>query len=721
MKRIILLVLAISLFSQLTNAQTINVTFPNGGEHFMNNTWSPHNITWDDTDVTSFKLEYSVNNGTDWILIEDNYTGGNYYSWDVPDIVSAECLIKVSEAVGSVFDESDATFNMVPQGLYIAEWNTTMGQIRAELRGDLAPMTSQNFMNLAEKGFYTDLIFHRVISGFMIQDGCPIGNGTGDPGYEFEDEFHPDLRHSHAGILSMANAGPNTNGSQYFITVEPTTWLNDAHTVFGRVIDGMDVVYAISEVDTDGNDKPLTDIILTISIVENNPALSLLYPSDGLKIEKGRTIDITWESDFTADSKIEFSSDNGSSWTELTDSIPSCEESYEWIVPDLTSTVCLIKITSLRNSGNFTQNSIPFEIRDNPAVMNRFELYEGVTAPDNNPENIVMLNKNLRFKINVENFAGIDLNSVNVNMVCSDDELTIIASELNLNSIASGANAWSENSFEIQLPEDFPYEGQFTFSLYGTESNIDDEFWLGDFNLPVLKVFPFMTVDDDDTPDSQGNGNGTLEPGETIEFIPSVSNPGDEAIYNAYGQLSSDLYFIDIWNNVNGIDGIVYDTTSYNNGVINPNSSIQAPDHDFVFDYNADDVYYTNFILKINGFLNETEGASWDEGGIKIIWGIPIELNSTYPPAGLDDLSEELTSFNIMPNPASDYITVAYDFSLSNQQSTTVELKNIQGKTVLTEQLTNLKGTQTINVSELAQGIYFVKINNVVKKVVVLK
>ena len=186
-------------------------------------------------------------------------------------------------------------------------------------------------------------------------------------------------------------------------------------------------------------------------------------------------------------------------------------------------------------------------------------------------------------------------------------------------------------------------------------------------------------------------------------------------------QRIGDLYFINIWNNVNGIDGLVYDTAVYNSGLINPHAAGQIPFHDFVFDYTADDIYITNFILKINGFLNETEGTSWDEGGIKIKWGIPIELNSSYPPAGLDDLSEDISNFNIMPNPVSDFITIVYDFSHSNQQGTSVELKDIQGKTVLTKQLINLKGTQIIDVSGLTQGIYFVKINNVVKKVVVLK
>jgi peptidyl-prolyl cis-trans isomerase A (cyclophilin A) len=142
----------------------------------------------------------------------------------------------------------------------IAEFDTSKGNFKVELFGEKAPLTVGNFVKLVDKGFYKGCIFHRVIPDFMIQGGCPHGTGRGGPGYTIRDEFHPDLKHDSKGILSMANAGPNTGGSQFFITVAPTPWLDNHHAIFGKVIEGMDVVVAISKVEKDRMDKPLQDI-----------------------------------------------------------------------------------------------------------------------------------------------------------------------------------------------------------------------------------------------------------------------------------------------------------------------------------------------------------------------------------------------------------------------------------------------------------------------------
>ena len=151
----------------------------------------------------------------------------------------------------------------------IAVLDTNMGVIKLELFASETPITVQNFVKLCKSGFYDGLTFHRVIDGFMIQGGCPRGDGTGDPGYAIKDEFVASLEHDTPGTLSMANAGPNTGGSQFFITLAPTPWLNGKHTVFGRVIEGIEVVQSIGKVRTGNNDRPLEAVkIKTAKIIE---------------------------------------------------------------------------------------------------------------------------------------------------------------------------------------------------------------------------------------------------------------------------------------------------------------------------------------------------------------------------------------------------------------------------------------------------------------------
>lgn len=137
---------------------------------------------------------------------------------------------------------------------------TTLGIIEIELFSDKAPLTAGNFIKLAEKGFYNGIIFHRVIPNFMVQTGDPKGNGTGGPGYSIKDEFGAGLKHNKKGILSMANSGPNSGGSQFFITTVPTPWLDGKHAIFGQVVKGQDVVDKISMAPRDRNDKPISKI-----------------------------------------------------------------------------------------------------------------------------------------------------------------------------------------------------------------------------------------------------------------------------------------------------------------------------------------------------------------------------------------------------------------------------------------------------------------------------
>ncbi|WP_433179083.1 peptidylprolyl isomerase [Actinoallomurus sp. CA-150999] len=168
-------------------------------------------------------------------------------------------------------------------GELIATLNTTLGPIVIRLFPDKAPKTVENFVGLAEgtiewthpetgqrstTPLYNGTIFHRVIDGFMIQGGDPLGQGFGGPGYEFEDEIHPQLRFDRPYLLAMANAGANTNGSQFFVTVVPTSHLNGRHTIFGEVVQGSEVVDAIAKTETGRNDRPVKDVVLESVTIE---------------------------------------------------------------------------------------------------------------------------------------------------------------------------------------------------------------------------------------------------------------------------------------------------------------------------------------------------------------------------------------------------------------------------------------------------------------------
>lgn len=148
-------------------------------------------------------------------------------------------------------------------------FKTNAGDFTAEVFADKAPLTAGNFCDLVEKGFYNGVVFHRVIDGFMIQGGDPTGTGTGGPGYVIDDEFGEGLTHEDEGYLSMANRGPNTGGSQFFITLAPTPWLDGHHAIFGRIVEGIEVVRAIGATETDRMDKPVQEIVMEkVEVVE---------------------------------------------------------------------------------------------------------------------------------------------------------------------------------------------------------------------------------------------------------------------------------------------------------------------------------------------------------------------------------------------------------------------------------------------------------------------
>jgi cyclophilin family peptidyl-prolyl cis-trans isomerase len=151
-------------------------------------------------------------------------------------------------------------------------FRTNQGTFKVEMLEDSAPKTTENFITLAQKGFYDGVIFHRVIDGFMIQGGDPTGTGRGGPGYQIKDEFGKGLKHDKEGMLSMANAGPNTGGSQFFVTLAATPWLDGKHAIFGRVVEGMDIVRKIGKLKTKPGDRPVEDVVMEEVKVEGTPA-----------------------------------------------------------------------------------------------------------------------------------------------------------------------------------------------------------------------------------------------------------------------------------------------------------------------------------------------------------------------------------------------------------------------------------------------------------------
>jgi cyclophilin family peptidyl-prolyl cis-trans isomerase len=176
------------------------------------------------------------------------------------DTVKQQMIQTKQDTVKDVKKDSVKTDVKGDKKMDYVKFETTMGNFKVKLFSDKAPITTDNFRSLVEKGFYDGIIFHRVIDGFMIQGGDPTGTGRGGSGKTIPDEFGPGLKHSKEGILSMANAGPNTGTSQFFITLAPTPHLDGKHAIFGEVVDGMDVVKKIGKTKTGPGDKPETDI-----------------------------------------------------------------------------------------------------------------------------------------------------------------------------------------------------------------------------------------------------------------------------------------------------------------------------------------------------------------------------------------------------------------------------------------------------------------------------
>lgn len=221
----------------------------------------------------AFSAERVMSKEGDMVIYKDKF---GRQTTEVVGKISGEAGLKVIERKGDWLKvnidawvkaediQPDTRSVVLPKAII----KTNYGDIKLELFAQRAPLTVANFIKLAEKDFYDGVIFHRIIPDFMIQTGDPTGTGRGGPGYTFKDEFHPELKHAKPGILSMANSGPNTNGSQFFITLKPTPGLDGRHSVFGQVIEGMDVVEKIVNLPRDKQDRPLSKVVMEKVIIE---------------------------------------------------------------------------------------------------------------------------------------------------------------------------------------------------------------------------------------------------------------------------------------------------------------------------------------------------------------------------------------------------------------------------------------------------------------------
>ncbi len=711
---------AIILSIAKMNAQSIDLQFPVGGEHWINNTESPHNIIWESTSVSAVDIEYSTDNGNSWNTIAENYSSGDFYTWAVPDINSTEVLIKVSDSGNpAVADQSDAPFSILDQAVYYAKWETSMGDFRAKLHGDKVPVTVQNFINLAERNFYQDLIFHRVIENFMIQDGCPLGTGSGGPGYEFDNEIHPDLNHSHPGVLAMANAGPNTNGSQYYITVKPTTWLDGDYSIFGKIVDGMSIVYDISRVETDANDKPLTDVdIYNISIEEYNPQIAFSYPAASSDFIVGSTMNIQWSSDFVEDIKIEFSSDGGVTRRVIEDSIPAWFEEYAWIVPDEMSENCYLYITGLQDE-TITATSEVFTIKTKPAEVLSLDFFQNVEAHPENLSNLIAAGRTVRFKALLRNNLDTELNNIILRLSTETSGIEILSETQNFLFIAEGAQVYSEDYFEIRLPDDISQLKNIDLVMSASTSETPDVSWISEFHIPMPEKQAYTYVIANNSGNSSGNGNILIEPGEIGEFAPNIANVGSSPMYNVYGKLTSPQSFISVWNEVNGVNGMVYDSITYNGlNPISANSSVITPDGSFVFDYNANEIFYTELVLEIYASLNASIVP--EESPTILGYALSYVQNSDYP-SGIEQLNEKDQIVKIYPNPANNYVFIE---KLKNQiNDMQIEIQDISGRRVGAYRLSG-EDKLAVQVSDFKKGIYFISAKTdkhiLVKKMIVL-
>jgi cyclophilin family peptidyl-prolyl cis-trans isomerase len=602
------------------------------------------------------------------------------------------------------------SFSYLSKAQTIVEWTTNHGSFRVELRDDLVPITAQNFIDLSNQKFYDGLIFHRIIDGFMIQDGCPLGNGSGGPGYEFEDEFHSDLIHDAAGILSMANSGPNTNGSQYFITLDETDWLDNLHSVFGKVTSGLDVVREIGHVSTDLNDRPLEDVVIdSIRVVTANRYINIVSPTSAINEIRGMVKVIKWDGHDISDIKIEYTLDGGINWSTIIEKTATNANEIEWLIPDELSSNAKIRITDIRNE-NYIVESEVFNIVENPVPIVKLIFDDPSIINESNPDNILVLGEKVKFKIQLQNNTSETFSNLNCTLLAAGNYFNIVDSTIVFLIVNAGESSISSDDFEIEI-DDFivgDFELKFEAQVYG------NQIYSSVFSIPMLQVFN-AELDDDDVPESNGNGDGIVEYNETVQFRPLINNKTSLTLNDVEAELKSSYWHVHIWNNVEGENDTIRSTNKYNviEDVWTPigaTTNNVAPEADYVFDYWFDETY--NFVvdLMVSAKVDINPDYTDESFMSDMIWKIPIEINKTSPdaPVSIEKIKDAF-NIDVSPNPFHDEIVFDFDFTRNNSDNIEISIYNEIGKTVRNKVFRKVDNISkvVINSSDLPAGLYF--------------
>jgi len=592
----------------------------------------------------------------------------------------------------------------------IVEWTTNHGSFRVELRDDLVPNTANNFINLTNQKFYDGLIFHRIIDGFMIQDGCPLGDGTGGPGYEFDDEFHPDLKHDAAGILSMANSGPNTNGSQYFITLDETDWLDNVHSVFGKVTSGLDVVREIGHVQTNSNDRPLVDVVIdSIRIVPADRFITVLSPVSAIHEIRGLSTLIKWESKDISDVKIEYSFDVGETWHTVVEKVAANTNQYLWQIPDETTNQAKIRITDIRDDNNIALSET-FIVIDNPLPIVKLILNDAGIVNDNNPENDLGLGKKVKFKVQIVNNTENSFDELSAKLYAEGNYFSILDSQVVFNNISPGATSISVDEFEIEIANFIVGDFELKFACdVLAEQNLRTV-----FSIPMLQIFN-MEIDDDEMPESNGNDNDIIEYEETIQFRPLLNNKTSYTLNEVEAELKSQYWHIHIWNNIEGENDTIRSKNRYHVlenvwTAIPPTTNNVYPEADYIFDYWFDQTYSFSLNLIVEASVEINQNYNEEAVYSQLQWNIPIELNKTSPDAPVSIRQIKSEFIRVFPNPFHDEIICDWNDLKSDHQPEQILLFDGLGKEIMNVAHKNGNNRVMINTLNLNTGIYFIKI-----------